>query len=77
MQITDWLAIHYQPVSFSELRSQISTLVSPQQLLEALSVLQEPSLVHKNAALFSLSPIVREYINNQLIENKACFPPEF
>ncbi|MEH2049756.1 NB-ARC domain-containing protein [Nostoc sp.] len=72
-QITHWLAINYQPVSFSELRSQISTLVSPQQLLEALSVLQERSLVHKNAALFSLSPIIREYINNQLIGNKVSY----
>ncbi|MEH2074618.1 MAG: NB-ARC domain-containing protein [Nostoc sp.] len=72
-QITHWLAINYQPVSFSELRSQISTLVSPQQLLEALEVLQERSLVHKNSALFSLSPIVREYINNQLVENKISY----
>ena len=72
-QITQWLAINYQPVSFSELRSQISTLVPPQQLLEALEVLQERSLVHKNAALFSLSPIVREYINNQLLENKISY----
>lgn len=72
-QITHWLAINYQPVSFSELRSQISTLVLPQQLLEALEVLQERSLVHKNSALFSLSPIVREYINNQLVENKISY----
>jgi NB-ARC domain len=72
-QITHWLTINYQPLSFSDLRSQVSTLVSPQQLLEALSVLQERSLVHKNAALFSLSPIVREYINNQLIENKISY----
>jgi ribonuclease HI len=43
------------------------------RLLEALEVLQERSLVHKNAALFSLSPIVREYINNQLLENKISY----
>ncbi|AFY30809.1 NB-ARC domain-containing protein [Calothrix sp. PCC 7507] len=84
-KITHWLAINYQPVSFSELRSQISTLVSPQQLLEALESLQERSLIkktssqliNKNATLFSLSPMIREYLTEQLAANKISLNIQF
>ncbi|MCG6136203.1 MAG: NB-ARC domain-containing protein [Nostoc sp. LLA-1] len=72
-QIIKWLAINYQPISFSELRSQISPSISPQQLLEALESLQERSLIQKSAACFSLSPIVKKYLNNQLTENKTHY----
>lgn len=68
--IINWLASNFQPASFSELRSQISSAISPQQLLDALESLQERCLVDKNATLFSVAPMVREYINHQLIQNK-------
>ncbi len=68
--IIEWLVNSSQPASFSELRSQISPAITPQQLLNALESLQERSLVNKNANLFSVVPMVREYINHQLIQNQ-------
>jgi DNA-binding HxlR family transcriptional regulator len=68
--IIEWLVNNSQPASFSELRSQISPAISPQQLLNALESLQERSLVNKNATFFSVVPMVREYINHQLIQNQ-------
>jgi NB-ARC domain len=65
-----WLAINYKPASFSELREKISPLVSPQKLLEALEFLQERSLIEQRNKFFSLSPVLREYVNEQLIEKK-------
>jgi thymidylate kinase len=67
--IIKWLGTNSQPASFSELRSQLSSAIPPQQLLDALKSLQEHSLVNKNATLFSVAPVVREYINHQLIQN--------
>ncbi|MDZ8263836.1 MAG: hypothetical protein RMY63_36430 [Nostoc sp. ChiQUE01b] len=71
--IIEWLAGNSQPASLSELRSQISPAISTPQLLDALESLQERSLVEKNAYLFSVSPMIREYINQQLIQNKINF----
>lgn len=69
-QIINWLAINYQPASFSEIREKISLLVPPQQLLEALEFLQERSLLEKKATLFSLLPMIREYLKDELIETQ-------
>jgi hypothetical protein len=71
--IIQWLANNYQPASFAELRSQLSPAIPPQELLDALESLQERSLVDKNATLLSVSPMIREYINHQLIKNKISF----
>ncbi|MEH1916536.1 NB-ARC domain-containing protein [Nostoc sp.] len=68
--IIEWLASNPQPASITELRSQISPKIPTPQLLDALESLQERSLVEKNANLFSVSPMIREYINHQLIQNK-------
>ncbi|WP_251956475.1 NB-ARC domain-containing protein [Nostoc commune] len=68
--IIEWLANNSQPASFSELRSQISPAIPPQQILDALESLQERSLVERNTTLFSIAPMIREYINHQLIQNK-------
>ncbi|MEH2259525.1 NACHT domain-containing protein [Nostoc sp.] len=68
--IIERLAGNFQPASLSELRSQISPTILTPQLLDALESLQERSLVEKNAYLFSVSPMIREYINHQLIQKK-------
>ncbi|MEH1857618.1 MAG: hypothetical protein V7L21_06390 [Nostoc sp.] len=68
--IIGWLAGNSQPASLSELRSQISPTIPTPQLLDALESLQERSLVEKNAYLFSVSPMIREYINHQLIQKQ-------
>ncbi len=71
--IIEWLANNSQPASLSELRSQISPNIPTPQLLDALESLQERSLVEKNAYLFSVYPMIREYIKYQLIQNKISF----
>lgn len=66
--IIKWLAIHHQPTSFSELRENISPLIPPQTLLEALESLEMRSLIERKAALFSTLPVVMEYANVRFIE---------
>jgi DNA-binding HxlR family transcriptional regulator len=68
-KIIKQLAINPQPASFSELRKQTVPSVSPQQLLEALESLEERALIEKRATLFSLQPVVREYVTSR--EGKA------
>ncbi|KAB8313851.1 hypothetical protein SD81_040435 [Tolypothrix campylonemoides VB511288] len=71
-----WLAINREPVSLSELREDIVSPVPPQKLLEALESLLRryltektaPTLVEKSAALFTLQPVVMEYVTNRLVE---------
>ncbi len=67
-EIMYWLAINREPVSLSELRSDIVSPVPPQKLLEALESLGRRSLIEKSAALFSLQPVVMEYVTSQWIE---------
>lgn len=69
-EIIKWLAINRQPASFSELREKIVPSISPQKLLEALESLEERTLIEKSSALFSLQPVVIEYLNHQLIAEK-------
>jgi hypothetical protein len=48
----------------------MSPSVSPQKLVEALDSLEARSLIEKRDTLFSLPPVIMEYVTNQLIENK-------
>ncbi|MBD2726621.1 hypothetical protein H6G96_09835 [Nostoc sp. FACHB-892] len=63
-----WLAINREPVSLSEIREDIVSPISPQNLLEALESLVRRSLIEKNTALFTLQPVVMEYVTQRLIE---------
>ncbi|MUG96064.1 hypothetical protein F7734_28460 [Scytonema sp. UIC 10036] len=63
-----WLAINREQVSLLELEEDIVSPVPPQKLLEALESLVRRSLVEKSAALFTLQPVVMEYVTNRLIE---------
>ncbi|MFN6559522.1 MAG: eIF2A-related protein [Nostoc sp. ChiSLP01] len=63
-----WLAINREPVSLSEIREDIVSPIPPQNLLEALESLVRRSLVEKNTALFTLQPVVMEYVTQRLIE---------
>ena len=62
-----------EPTSFSKLREYLSPSISPQRLLEATESLQERCLVEKDASLFSLQPLFREYVNEQS-EEKTIVP---
>ncbi|PHM06899.1 NACHT and WD40 repeat domain-containing protein, partial [Nostoc sp. 'Peltigera malacea cyanobiont' DB3992] len=63
-----WLAINREPVSLSEIRQDIVSPIPPQNLLEALESLVRRSLVEKNTTLFTLQPVVMEYVTQRLIE---------
>lgn len=71
-EILYWLAIEYQPISLFKLRTDILSLVSPAELIEALESLLRRSLIERTAggeALFTLQqPVVREYVTNQFIK---------
>ena len=69
-EIINWLALNRQPASFLEIRNKISPSVSPQKLVEALDSLEARSLIEKRDTLFSLPPVIMEYVTNRLIENK-------
>ncbi len=68
--IINWLVLNRQPASFSELRTKMSSSVSPQQLVEAVESLEARSLIDKKAGRFSVQPIVMEYATYQLVEEK-------
>jgi DNA-binding HxlR family transcriptional regulator len=67
-EIINWLVLNRQPASFSELRTKMSSSVSPQKLLEALESLETRSLIDKKAGYFTTQPVVMEYATYQLIE---------
>ncbi len=69
-EMINWLALNRHPVSFSQLRTQMSSSVSPQKLLEALESLEARSLIEKQSARFALQPMVREYATYGLMEQK-------
>jgi chromosome segregation and condensation protein ScpB len=71
-EMIGWLAIDRQPVSFSQLREKIVPPVPPQQLLEVLESLEKRSLIEKRAALFSLQPVVMEYVTDRFHQEKIA-----
>ena len=62
-----WLAIYREPAAFTDLRTDIFPAISPQRLIEVLELLEQRSLVEKQGALFSLQPVVMEYVSDRLI----------
>lgn len=71
-EMIGWLAIDRQPVSFSQLRKKIVPPVPPQQLLEILESLEKRSLIEKRSALFSLQPVVMEYVTDRFNQEKIA-----
>ncbi|MBD2015919.1 NACHT domain-containing protein [Microcoleus sp. FACHB-53] len=67
-EVMYWLAINREPVSLSELREDIVSLASPPKLIEAVQSLVRRSLIEKSSALFTLQPVVMEYLSDRLIE---------
>ncbi len=70
-EVIYWLAIHYQPVTLSQLQSDIN-FIKKSQLIEILQSLSWRSLLEKvpgdNEVIFTLPPIVMKYISNKFIE---------
>lgn len=75
-QIMYWLALNREPVTLAELREDIVAPCTPSKLLEALESLFRRSLIEKAAptrlknsgSLFTLQPVVMEYLSEQFIE---------
>ncbi|MDZ4871397.1 MAG: Tol-Pal system protein TolB [Chroococcidiopsis cubana SAG 39.79] len=65
--IVYWLAINREPVALSELRSDFVTPVSPAKFIEAVESLSRRSLIEKTEALFTLQPVVMEYVTERLV----------
>ncbi|MFN6513317.1 MAG: NB-ARC domain-containing protein [Nostoc sp. CreGUA01] len=71
-----WLAINRESITFSELRDDIISPIPQAKLLEAIESLGRRSLIEKatptaikkTASLFTLQPVVMEYVTTSLIE---------
>jgi WD40 repeat protein/DNA-binding CsgD family transcriptional regulator len=63
-----WLTINCEPVPLPELRDDMIPSVPAPKLLEALESLGRRSLVERDKALFSLQPVITEYVANRLVE---------
>jgi WD40 repeat protein len=62
-----WLAIAREPIALETLRYDMVAAIPQRQILEALQSLGQRSLVERNQALFSLQPVVMEYVGDRLI----------
>ena len=67
-EIMYWLAIAREPISLSQLRSDLVLPIAPRKLLEALESLSRRSLIEKNAARFTQQSVVMEYVTSRVIE---------
>ncbi|MBD2680571.1 MULTISPECIES: NB-ARC domain-containing protein [Nostoc] len=71
-----WLAINREPITLKELRDDIISPIPQGKLLEAIESLGRRSLIEKAAptlseksrSLFTLQPVVMEYVTTSLIE---------
>ncbi|MBD2056747.1 hypothetical protein H6F88_12115 [Oculatella sp. FACHB-28] len=76
-QVMYWLAINREPVAIADLQADILSPLLPSDLLEALEALQRRSLieqtpssgVERRATLFTLQPVLMEYVTHRLIQH--------
>lgn len=66
-QVMYWLAINCSPITLLELRTDILSPVLRRNLPEALKSLLRRSLIQKTGVLFSLSPMMAEYVLEQFM----------
>ncbi len=75
-EVMYWLAINREPITLFQLQEDVVASGTPKRLVEALESLVRRSLVHKatstqiekSAPLFTIEPILMEYITNKLIK---------
>jgi WD40 repeat protein len=67
-QVMYWLAIERQSVNVQQLLTNFVPQVTPARLLETLMSLERRSLIEKHQTLFTLQPVVMEYVTHQLIK---------
>ncbi|MBE9191915.1 pentapeptide repeat-containing protein [Gloeocapsopsis crepidinum LEGE 06123] len=71
-QVMYWLAINREWVTLAELREDFVPRISQSKLLEVLLSLRRRSLLEKTNGLFTLQPVVMEYVTEQLIEQNRA-----
>jgi WD40 repeat protein len=75
-EVMYWLAINREPITLSQLREDMVSPGTPHRLVEALESLVRRSLIdkatptqlEKSAPLFTLEPVLIEYVTNKLIK---------
>ncbi|AKG23297.1 NACHT domain-containing protein [Calothrix sp. 336/3] len=67
-QVISWLALNGEFISLSQLQKSISPPVSQRLILEAIDLLQKRCLIENQNFVFRQTPILIEYIIEQLIE---------
>jgi hypothetical protein len=63
-----WLGINREPVSVKELKQDVVSVTSKQELPQALYSLLRRSLIEKTGKQFSLQPVVKEYVTERLVK---------
>jgi WD40 repeat protein len=63
-----WLTIEQEPIDESELSAGIIPDISPGMIIETMQSLLHRCFLEKKHKIFFLQPVVREYLQNQLIE---------
>lgn len=67
-EVLYWLAINRKPVSLTEMRDDFVVPIPQAKLIEALESLGRRFLIEQSFTLFTLQPIVMEYVTNRFIE---------
>ncbi len=75
-EVIYWLAVNREPTTLSQLQEDIVSIGTSRKLIEALESLSRRSLidkvtakeVEKSAALFSIQPVLMEYLTSKLIQ---------
>ncbi|HYT46234.1 MAG TPA: pentapeptide repeat-containing protein, partial [Methylomirabilota bacterium] len=69
-EVIYWLAIEHQEVTLSDLRGDVSFSISDRTLLGVLNSLYRRSLIEtKGVDLFTLQPVIREYIIEKFVNS--------
>lgn len=67
-EIMFWLAINREPVSFTDLRSDLVKNVALNDLMPVLVSLQRRSLIEKTRSGFTQQPVIMEFVIHEFIE---------
>ncbi|MBW4607924.1 MAG: hypothetical protein KME22_12040 [Hassallia sp. WJT32-NPBG1] len=63
-----WLAINREPIALSELQKDMASPIPLPKLLEAVESLGRRVLVERSESLFTLQPVLMEYVTQRFVE---------
>ncbi len=67
-EIMYWLAINCEPMSLSDLKEDILSLVAQEEVPSTLQLLQRRLPIEKPPGRFTLQPVLKEYMTEQLVD---------